>query len=176
MKYTAYIVLASLLISANIMATNPPPRWDVLKILVEPDSKPERKNEWRFQIFNIDEKGKKISHDYYGESDSTGLARIGIPIEYFARPLVIYAFSDNFPDDFLNDEDEVEFLESEIFIPANCSPTITWKINQKSSDLWKHFKELIASGSWNPLLSDCGTWYQMVEYLETQPKNITPTN
>lgn len=169
MKRAILLPIFLLFVNNSAVATNIP-SWDVVKIKFPPISVEEIYSGWRFVIFNINQSGQADSPLYYGETDKTGMARVGLPLDMLSRPLVVEAYTHyDLPflsDDILNGNvDLIPEKTAEIFIPSKCEPGMIWHADKEGKKLWQHFKKLIKEGSWNPSLADCSTWHQFINYL-----------
>lgn len=172
--------------------TNP---FDFIEVIVRTDpAEPQNERfleDWRFEIFNIDDQARQLSQIFFGETDLTGGARLGLPSYMFALPLVIRAYNEVYPpthdrDDFRHHctaedaaciaNEEANYHEKngfgeckqfEVFVPANCNDRAVWMVGPFEDSLWDFYKEAARrrAESWEPSQVDCGTWLSHMQLL-----------
>jgi hypothetical protein len=157
--------------------------WDTIELMVRTDpAEPENEHfldDWRFQIFTIDDQARPTSPTFYGETGPDGNALIGLPSHMFALPLVVTAYNDVFAPPFNEDDDYAATNDAnygdhygqcrlfEIFIPSYCHDKAVWLLGPFEDKLWRFYKEAAKrrAESWNPSQVDCGTWLANMQLL-----------
>lgn len=75
--------------------------WSTVELMVRTDpAEPENEHfldDWRFEIFSIDDQARPTSPTFYGETGPDGNALIGLPAHMFTLPLQISAYNDVLP-------------------------------------------------------------------------------
>ena len=136
MKRVIFVLMLLMFLHDSTSATNNR-NWDVIKMKFPPIE--ENYENWLFSIFNIDQSGLIVSPEYYGKSDNTGMAMVGLPLEMLSRPLVVKAYSmydlSVLPGGIYDNIDLIpDLLEKtiEIFIPSKCKSELIWHGNKEA--------------------------------------------
>ena len=145
--------------------------WDVIETMVRTDpANPQNErflDDWRFQAYNIDDQGRQLGQVFYGETDPSGNAALGLPTYMFNLPLVISAYNDAYPLVDTDDDGELECRSMEIFVPANCYDKSIWLVGPVEDAVWRFYKH--AAGrrgeAWNPSQVDCAGWLAKLQLL-----------
>lgn len=170
-------------VTVDVPVPGPVGGWDTIELLVRTDpADPHNErflDDWRFQLFNIDDQGRPTSPIFAGESGFNGAAIIGLPSYMFLLPLVVTATNDAFPLDCLDDEHGVGIMVDEdhetdcecrileIFIPPFCSDKAVWLLGPFEDALWRFYRRAAErrGEAWNPSQVDCGTWLANLQLL-----------
>lgn len=152
--------------------------WDTIQLMVRTDPvEPQNErflDDWRFQIYTIDDQARATSPTFFGETGPDGNALIGLPSYMFALPLVITAFNDVLPlltgdcaDEDLPEGALGNCRAFEIFVPPYCHDKAVWLLGPFESALWGYYEEAASrrAEAWNPSQVDCGTWLANMQAL-----------
>lgn len=147
--------------------------WDLLNLMVRTDPfDPQNEvflDDWRFQIYNIDDDGRLINQLYWGSPDATGIGAIGLPAYMFELPIVVQAYNEAYPlsDEIRNESFTDECRVYEIFIPPNCYNKAVWFVGPVETALWDFYRQAAErkAEAWNPSQVDCGTWINNLALL-----------
>ncbi len=146
--------------------------WGVLETMVRTDPvNPQNErflDDWRFQIYNIDDQGRQLGPVFYSETGPAGNALLGLPGYMLSLPLVISAYNDVYPlADTDRDEVDLECRSMEIFVPANCYDKSIWLVGPVEDAVWNFYKHAAGrrAEAWNPSQVDCATWLANLQLL-----------
>lgn len=145
--------------------------WDVIETMVRTDpANPQNErflDDWRFQAYNIDDQGRQLGQVFYGETDPSGNAALGLPTYMFNLPLVISAYNDAYPLTDTDDDGDLECRSMEIFVPANCYDKSIWLVGPVEDAVWRYYKHAAGrrAEAWNPSQVDCAGWLAKLQLL-----------
>lgn len=165
----------------EVPVAGPIAAWDTIELMVRTSPvEPEDErflDDWRFEIFTIDDEARPTSPNYFGETGPDGNALIGLPSYMFQLPLVVRAYNEALPlrDENDDDDDDQEIDDEilgtcqtfEIFIPAYCHDKAIWLLGPFENALWDFYERAARrrAESWNPSQVDCGTWLANMQLL-----------
>lgn len=124
-------------------------------------------DDWRFQIYTIDDQARPTSPLYYGEVGPDGNGAVGLPAYMFSLPLVVNAYNDALPLADVDNDDVDECRSFQIFIPPNCYDKSVWLLGPLEDALWRYYKVAAEkrAESWNPSQVDCATWLANLQQI-----------
>lgn len=149
------------------------PDWDSIQLMVRTDpADPHNErflDDWRFELYTIDDQARPTSPIYYGETGPDGTALVGLPSYMFALPLIVTAYNTAFPlgNPDLENDDYGECRILEIFVPPYCYNQAIWLLGPFEDALWRYYKQAARrrAEAWNPSQVDCGTWLANIQLL-----------
>jgi len=157
--------------------------WDTIELMVRSspvEPQDERfLDDWRIELFTIDDQARPTSPNYFGETGPDGNALIGLPAYMFQLPLVIRAYNEALPlrdERDRDDDDDSQRVDDytlgtcqtfEIFVPAYCHDKAVWLLGPFENALWDFYEDAARrrGESWNPSQVDCGTWLANMQLL-----------
>lgn len=145
--------------------------FDTIRLMVRTDpADPHNErflDDWRFQVFTIDDQARPTSPLFYGETGPDGNALIGLPSYMFALPLLVSAYNDVLPLDENEGEEFGQCRLYEIFIPPYCHDKAVWLLGPFEDALWRWYREAAErrAEAWNPSQVDCATWLTNLQNL-----------
>ena len=131
-------------------------------------------DDWRLEVFTIDDQARPTSPTYFGEVGADGTALLPLPSYMFALPMIISAYNEAFPFipriediDPINPEDIGRYKSFRVFVPPYCADKGLWLVGPFENVLWEYYENAARrrGEAWNPSQVDCGTWLGNLQLL-----------